>query len=257
MTLQEVDGLVGGYLRWLKDKTVLKQLSDDWVEITTPHIDRHNDFLQIYVRKEDGGFLLTDDGYIINDLAIGGCELVSSKRQEMLRMTLAGFGVSMGEGDSLFVHATADNFPAKKHSIIQAMLSVNDMFCLASPFTSSLFMEDVLAWLDSANIRYTPNLKFTGKSGYDHRFSFIIPKSSQQPERLLEAVATPKTESAKQLLFKWSDIRDTRARDSRLLALLNDTESKVLPTLLDALRKYEIHPVLWSRRDDALNLLAS
>jgi len=257
MTLSEINGLLDNYWQWIKDKTILKQLNADWVQITTPHVDRHNDFLQIYVRKESGGFMLTDDGYIISDLVNCGCELGTNKRQELLRMTLAGFGVRMKDDQSLVVQATAENFSVKKHNIIQAMLAVNDLFYLASPFTSSLFMEDVLAWLDIANIRYTPNLKFTGKSGYDHRFSFIIPKSNKQPERLLEALPNPRTDSATQLMFKWSDIRETRTTDAKLFAILNDTNSGVPSSLTDALRKYDVYPVPWSEREEVRELLAS
>jgi hypothetical protein len=41
------------------------------------------------------------------------------------------------------VHASPDNFPSRKHSLVQAMLAVNDMFYLAVPMVTSLFYEDV------------------------------------------------------------------------------------------------------------------
>jgi len=77
--IDEVRDLLDKYLLWLKDKTVLRQIQD-WVEITTPYLDRHNDYLQIYVKRQDGGFMLTDDGYTIEDLKQTGCELESKKR---------------------------------------------------------------------------------------------------------------------------------------------------------------------------------
>ena len=45
------------------------------------------------------------------------------------------------------------------------MLAINDLFYLAVPVVASLFYEDVVAWLDLHEIRYTPKVKFTGKSG--------------------------------------------------------------------------------------------
>lgn len=72
----EIEELLEKYLRWLKDKTILREI-EDTVEITTPYLDRHNDFLQIYVKRDQGGFIITDDGYIINDLKLSGCELDS------------------------------------------------------------------------------------------------------------------------------------------------------------------------------------
>ena len=104
--------------------------SSSWVEITTPYLDRHNDYLQIYVKKTNGGFLLTDDGYIIDDLKQSGCKLDSYKRQELLQMTLNGFGVKK-DGNELQVHTSAESFASCKHNLLQAMLAVNDMFYLA------------------------------------------------------------------------------------------------------------------------------
>ncbi|MCY2924052.1 MAG: DUF1828 domain-containing protein [Planctomycetota bacterium] len=180
--IDEIQELLDRYVAWLRDKTSLRLLSDNWVEITTTYLDRHNDYLQIYARKHNGGFVLTDDGYTIEDLKQNGCKLDSPKRQDLLRMTLAGFGIQNDEG-SLGVSASGENFALRKHNLVQAMLAVNDLFFLAVPMVASLFYEDVVSWMDATEIRYTPNVKFTGKSGYDHLFDFVIPKSSKRPER--------------------------------------------------------------------------
>jgi len=166
--IQDIQNLLTTYYAWLKDKTELHQL-DQWVEITTPYLDRHNDYVQIYVKKTKGGFLLTDDGYTIDDLQQSGCKLDNRKRQAFLKMTLNGFGVKQ-DGKALQVHASAENFAARKHNLVQAMLAVNDMFYLAVPVVTSLFYEDVVAWFDANDIRHIPKVKFTGTTGYDHLF---------------------------------------------------------------------------------------
>ena len=56
----------------------------DWVEITTLYLDRHNDYLQIYAKRQNGGYILTDDGYVLEDLQQLGCKLENSKRQALL-----------------------------------------------------------------------------------------------------------------------------------------------------------------------------
>ncbi|MDV6343112.1 DUF1829 domain-containing protein [Nitrosomonas sp. Is37] len=137
------------------------------------------------------------------------------------------------------------------------MLSVNDLFYLASPYVASLFVEDVTNWLELSDIRYTPNIKFTGKSGYDHMFDFVIPKSRKQPERIVQAVSNPKKDSAEALVFKWLDTKETRASDSRLFAFLNDTNINVSLAVIDALKNYDLEPVLWSQREQAKELLAA
>lgn len=177
--------------RWLKDKTAVREINGAWVEITTPYLDRHNDALQIYARQQDGGYVLTDDSYTVHDLEASGCSLNTEKRRDLLLLTLNGFGVKLN-ADALEVHATADNFPLRKHNLIQAMLAVNDLFYLAKPVAESLFYEDVVAWLDANDVRYTPQVKFTGTSGYDHLFDFVVPKSRKQPERILQAINRPR-----------------------------------------------------------------
>lgn len=254
--LQEIQRLLDDYLAWLRDKTSLRQVGDQWVEITTPYLDRHNDYIQIYARKKDDGFLLTDDGYTIGDLERSGCKLESQKRQDLLRMTLNGFGVQFREG-SLEVHASKDNFALRKHNLVQAMLAVNDMFYLAVPMVTSLFYEDVVAWLDVHDIRYTPKVKFTGKTGFDHLFDFVIPKSRRQPERIVQAINRPSRETAQSLILSWIDTKEVRSRDSRAFALLNDGEQVVSQTVVDALVNYEVRPLLWSRREEMREELAA
>jgi hypothetical protein len=248
--MDEIKSLMDQYVEWLKSKTTLKQ-AGDWIEITTPYLDRHNDLLQIYVQRQNGSYLLTDDGYIINDLQQSGCKLDSPKRTSLLQMTLNGFGVKR-TGDALEVKATREDFGLRKHNLLQAMLAVNDLFYLATPMVSSLFYEDVVAWLEDNEIRYVERAKFTGKSGYDHLFDFVIPKSKKEPERILQAINRPNRNEAQAVAFAWLDTKDVRAPDSRAYALLNDSEREVQPPVLEALRSYEVAPILWSEREAAV-----
>jgi len=244
--IADIQALLDQYAEWLKEKTALRQI-DDWVEITTPYLDRHNDYLQLYAQQQNNGYLLTDDGYIITDLEQSGCKLESPKRRAILQMTLNGFGVQLND-DRLETHATAENFAQRKHNLIQSMLAVNDIFYLASPTVATLFYEDVISWLDESEIRYTPKVKFTGKSGYDHLFDFVIPKSKREPERIVQTITKPTKDTAQALAFSWIDTKDVRPPDSKAYALLNDSEQSVSASIEDALRNYDLRPVLWSQR---------
>ena len=255
MSVEDVKPLLDQYWAWLRDKTTLRQISD-WTEITTPYLDRHNDHLQIYAKRLNGALVLTDDGYVIDDLEQTGCKIDSPKRQALLKATLNGFGVHLNER-SLEVHASHENFALRKHNLVQAMLAVNDLFYLASPVVTSLFYEDVTAWLDLSDVRYTPKIKFTGKTGYDHVFDFVIPKSRKQPERILRAINRPNRETAEAMAFSWLDTKDVRPTQSRAYAILNDSEQHVAPAVLDALKSYDVGAVLWSNREAAREELAA
>lgn len=253
--IDEVQTLVDHYVSWLKDRTVLREVADS-VEITTPYLDRHNDYLQIYARRENDAFVLTDDGYIIDDLKLSGCNLESKKRQNLLRLTLNGFGVQLRD-DALTVHASKDNFPARKHSLIQAMLAVNDLFYLAKPIVASIFLEDVTAWLDVHEVPANPKVRFKGKSGYDHVFDFVVPQSRQQPERIIKAISRPVRGTAEAVAFALLDTQDIRPADSRAYALLNDSEHPLPSGVMDALRSYDVRGVPWTDRENVAPELAN
>jgi len=253
--IDEVQQLLDQYLTWLRDKTSLREMKE-CVEITTPYLDRHNDYLQIYAKRHEGGFVLTDDGYVIEDLERSGCKLDSPRRRKLLDITLNGFGITL-KWPALEVFARRDNFALRKHNLVQAMLAVNDLFYLATPMVASLFYEDVVAWLDLSEVRYTPKLKFTGSSGYDHLFDFVIPKSRLHPERILRAINRPSRDAAQAMVFAWIDTKQARSSESRAYAVLNDAEHTVSTDVLDALRNYEVRPVLWSHRENVREELAA
>ncbi len=244
--IQDVKQLIDKHYNWLKDRTVLKALGE-YCEITTPYIDRHNDYIQIYLKREGNGFILTDDSYTIDDLIQSGCSLDSPRRKQILQTTLNGFGVQL-EKDALIVKANIDNFPLKKHNLIQAILAVNDMFYLATANIKSLFYEDVRNWLDISDVRYSERITFMGHSGYPRTFDFLISKSKNAPERIIKTINNPNRGSADRFVIEWLDTKDTRPDNSRAYAIINDFDRNVPGGVIEALENYNIKPILFNKQ---------
>ncbi len=255
MILKECEDLITTYISWLRQKITVQDIKG-FCEITTPFIDRHNDCIQIYVKKSNSGLILTDDGYTIKDLRLSGCEFTTEKRKKTFQTILNGFGVNL-QGDELTVESQANNFPQKKHNLIQAILSVNDLFVMAAPMVASLFREDVEKFLKLNEVRFTPDVKFTGKSGYDHLFDFVIPASKIKPERILRAINHPNRQNVINLVFSWNDTKEVRAPDSTAYGILNDTEQVVPPDIHGALKQYGVKSISWSERQEFLEELAA
>ncbi|MGC6411199.1 MAG: DUF1828 domain-containing protein [Candidatus Puniceispirillaceae bacterium] len=248
MTLkQEVETLTKSYLQWLGDKTDIEQVSDDFVTITTPQLDRHNDALQIIVtRDKDGVYTLSDDGWTIMDLQASGCEINSSKRSSLLSEITNGFGVRVEDG-VLLATTSAKTFSEKKHDLLQAMLSVNDLFFTSSTYARSFFMEDVGNWFENNDIIYSPSVKFTGKSGLTHQFDFLVPGRGN--DNMIKTMNNPTNQSAKNLIMASDDIRKIRPRKATSFAFINDAVDADLDSVISALANCEVKPVLWSKRD--------
>ena len=245
--------LINNYINWLRQSIKITEIND-YCEITTPFLDRHNDSLQIYLKKEGTELILTDDGYTISDLILSGFELNTEKRKKLFDSILNGFGVK-NINNELVMESNFENFPQKKHNFIQAILAINDLFILSSPNIESFFKEDVEKFLNLNSVRFIPSVKFTGKSGFDHFFDFVIPASRDNSERVIRAVNKTNRQSITSLIFSWNDIREVRTPNSKMLVVLNDMDYKINPEYVSALKQYLLLPVEWSKREEYLPIL--
>ena len=100
-------------------------------------------------------------------------------------------------------------------------------------------------------------VKFSGESGYDHLFDFVIPRSRKAPERIVRTVNRPNRQTAQTVAFAWLDTKAVRSPESRAYAVLNDTDRPVSEQVLAAIRRYEVSPVVWSEREEVRPELAA
>jgi len=178
----------------------------------------------------------------------------TDKRKAHLTAILNGFGVRQ-EGNELQVNATPQDFPQKKHSLVQAMLAVNDMFVMGEEHVLSLFKEDVARFLDLNSIPVFPDFKLSGRSGFDHKFDFGLPKTQRKPQRVLQAINNLTKDQALSFAFAVADVRATRSEPLQSFTFINDVEHPPVEDNLSAIRAYDIQPLPWSHRNDVLSVL--
>lgn len=248
------------YTKWIKENTrsqLLKTDLGEFTQISTPFLDRHNDYMQIYVKQQGNDLVLSDSGYIINDLDMCGCDVMSSpKRKSLLNTVLNGLGVQL-DGEQICVKTSYSNFAQKKHALLQAMISVNDMFYLSRSQVSNVFLEDVQLFFDLNYIPYVSSAQFHGSSGLSHTFEFTIPASRKSPERFVRAVNDVSRDKIDSILFSWGDIKDLRKPGAQLYVMMNDSERTVRSEFSNALTVYGAKPILWTKRDAYVDDLAS
>ena len=255
MTRGECRQLVDAYVEWLRRGLSAESVGNA-CELTTPFLDRHNDHLQIYAVRRNGSIMLSDDGYILSDLRASGLELTTPKRKIVLDTALRGFGVQL-DGNRLQIEASPRNLGQRVHALIQAMLALNDMFVMAQPRVATFFWEDVRAFLDEHKVRYSPRVKLSGRTGYDHAIDFLIPRSPEAPERLVQAINAPNKNTIGSYLFVLADTREARGQEAEGYAFLNDRDREVGGDVIEALDAYKVTPALWSRREDYVQRLAA
>ena len=247
---------INEYLQWLKDNTSGVKIGENTLEITTPFLDRHNDYIQIYISERDGEYTLSDDGYIIADLELSGMNFNTKKRNSELDMLLNRFGVKRTNQNVLTVKCQKHDFPSKKHNLLQAMLATNDLFVLSQENVASLFAEDVKRFLQENQIRFSPNITIIGRSTFTHSYDFLIPASLNNAERFMKLANNLSKSLTESILFAWNDTLPQRDKESKLFTLVNDTEKLPPQNCLDALREYSIEPIMWSQKDELLTKAA-
>jgi len=159
--------------------------------------------------------------------------LDTSQPQEILTTILNGYGVRH-KNDELSYRGERSQFsPRKRTRCFQAMLTVNRHVHDRSIGVASLFFEDVAKFLRSINVRYSPAVEFTGKSGFTHRFDFLFRSHALSRERLLKAINNPTRDKASGLLFRLETTQKTYEPANALVyAVPNDVESSLNSNIL-------------------------
>lgn len=245
--------VISDYLKWIKDNTIVKTIEEGKIcSISTPFIDRHNDHLDIYLVKNNGSLKLTDNGYTIADLKMSGFEINTPKRETILKTALNGFGVKVNADNELFVEASSSNIGQKKHYLLQAILSVNDMFNLSKETVFSLFKEDVELFFRSNDIFFSKDIKLTGKSGFDHNIDFLVAETRHKRERLIKTVNTPTKDTILSSIMAFNDINQVRETKTKNYVVYNDIEKEVPEDVISALENYGVQHIPWSKKEQCI-----
>lgn len=246
----DIQNMIKEYTDWLYSGFTAVKVGE-YYELTTPYLDRYNDHLQIYVRQEkNGSYLLTDDGYIINNLKSSGISFSRSpKRKEMLHRIANNFGITI-QDDSLQIQALKSNYPQKKHMLIQAMMTIDDMFIAEPNAVKSFFSEDVGLFLDSKEIFYSKDFSLVGKTGSIYVYDYHLQRTKDKPERFCKPINSLNVNSRNLTLFNWVDTKEKREDESELILFIND-EKEVNTSDLEALQSYDVNYILWSQRQNS------
>lgn len=242
------------YYAWLKSKThILPSDDSNSGFISTPFLGLFNDTLEIFVEETNGKIILSDDGKTLHDLDLVGVSFSRSEpRQEMLHKVLRNHGVQNQNGE-LIVEADEQNFPQKKHNLVQAMLEIGDFHTLSKTSVASLFKDDVRTHLDELEIVYTPEFISRGSVGIEFTFDFQIAYANN--EIVMKCFSRIQKANMASFLFMWQDIRKARenvtGKNISGLVMIDDHLKTPEQEYLDALHKSDADYILWQARNDS------
>lgn len=104
------------------------ETNNGWTVITTDRLDRHNDHIQIYSKRDlRGGILLSDLGETMTDVAQSGCDEDKPEFQARIDDALVLLDVDMELDGSLVLHASDENFSESCDRLARAIVAINDV----------------------------------------------------------------------------------------------------------------------------------
>jgi hypothetical protein len=86
----------------------------------------------------------------------------------------------------------------------------------------SLFKENVARFLEQNAIPFFPDFKLSGRSGFDHKFDFGLPKTAKKPQRVLQAINVLGKDQVMSFAFAVADVRVIRSDLLQAFTFLND-----------------------------------
>jgi hypothetical protein len=250
----DIKKMINDYAEWLKKEISIATFGQ-YTEITTPYMDRFNDYLQIYAKmNSDGTLTLTDDGYIIGNLISSGINFKKgSKRFNALMSIARKFNVAILNGEEITTSVTPDNFPQAKNMMVQAMLSIDDLFVVSPENVKEMFLEDIETYFNANDIFFTKDFSLLGKTGTIYTYDFHFQRTKQRPERFCRGINRLTISKRDLALFNWVDTQEKRKDSSELIVIYND-EHPVTDEVLRGFTNYGVIIVPFSERQKEENI---
>lgn len=83
------------------------------------------------IKKENGMFLVSDDGYIINNLIDTGMNIgKKSIRRKTIEQICMLSGVSLSDDNEMTILSSEEDLPSKVHQLAMTMLQIDSMYLM-------------------------------------------------------------------------------------------------------------------------------
>lgn len=251
MDTRAANKIIDGYVNWWRAQFEVYQAGEG-VRILSPMLDRHNDYMSIYLSEVDSDsekYILTDMGATLGDLVASGCDITTKVRASKIENVLMGYGITR-VGKELYVETFRDKLFDSLNMLMQTMATIDDLYFTLRDTKASSIADEIGCWLDDNDVRYSTDIKLTGKSGFETKFDFLIAGSRRNniAERYIKAVNSPQESSVKNALFGWSDINVARENSESFLFMNTQKRSKkdIPGTVKQACENYDVVPVSWN-----------
>lgn len=219
---------------------------DDCV-IVTPYTQPDQANIELVVRPQSTGYILTDEGETLGTLFVNGLTITPAIKHEITR--IARIHNVQFDGAALYSVADAVHLGASAQNLASAIQAAGFLIYKRSHRTMPRFEDDIENYLVQNRITYALDYRLRGYAiehtipfYFNHRRNILL-------EPLTASSPSAAQNKAKQLGFKWGDLRRANITGN-FTVVLDDSENNwervwLAPNTIDILRSYSDNVIRW------------
>lgn len=246
-----INSLMESYIQWSRNKISFNELGDS-IEIVTPFVDMFHDHISLYIINQNNHYIISDDGYIIDELdTLGFSPTSTPKRKSFFNQTLNTFGVKHNTTtNELYIEFNdLSRYPEVQQRLIQCVLKVSDMLMTSQQRVKNYFTEDISEYFLDESVPFTTNSSFLGRTGNLVNFDFVIGQTRTSPATLIKAINNPTGDAYIEPLFHIDDVRKMRT-NHRFFIIANDMNKEISDKFQSSANGWDVPVLPWSQKSD-------
>lgn len=144
-----IDTVEQEFKQKITDRLRLVREGENRFRVFTPFMFEDGDHLSIILRRDNGHWILSDEGHTYMHLTydLDEKDLHRGTRQKLITNALSAFSVSDRDGE-LVIEVRDNRYGDALYSFIQALLKITDVSYLSRERVRSTFMEDFRTFLE-------------------------------------------------------------------------------------------------------------
>jgi hypothetical protein len=194
----------------------------EWVKVVTPFLDKRRDNIQLYVREEQDGWKVTDDGFFLDDLEMTFGSVPELVARAFNIVNSAGLSF---KGHQMEITSESDEIFESIMEAVSIAYRIMAIEPIKYPVHPIRFVSAVEKAIVDAGLPWRPHVTFPGRSGYQHQFNFEVTTSKRGTSLLRVVNNAGAKASFESYLLALTDIRAENAGIPVSMVAHQDTRS--------------------------------
>lgn len=231
---------------------------NEFIKVETPYLYPDGDMVDVFIKYQDSGLILTDLGETIAWLSSQSISnSLSDKKNQLIEKIIQMYKVERYKGMLVKKCDKSENLFSVIVDFCQAIIRVSDIYLTFSGRTTNFFYEDVADFLTKEDFEFQKNVKYIGTSERERIIDFeVILRNNRCFIKGLNYHNKTEANSRSDIINScWSDIQYMKGSHISFISLINDTPDKeIYPENINLLQSMS-SVVLWSHKNQFKSLL--